>query len=392
MDFSRTGGTIPLKALPSVPVTDPLAQYQALGTEIREAINRVLDSGQYILGPEVSGFEEEFAAYLGTVEAVGVASGTDALALALTALGIGPGDEVITVSHTAVATVAAIEQSGATAVLVDVEPGHLTMDPACLSQVINARTRAIVPVHIYGRPADLNAIQTVCSKHGLALVEDASQAHGATFFGTRVGSFGDVGIFSCYPTKNLGALGDAGVIVTRDPQVAARLRRLREYGWRERNLSIETGVNSRLDELQAAILRVKLLHLDAGNARRRAVAGRYRSRLKGLPIELSPDRPGSESANHLFVVEVEERDNLRSRLRADGIDTAVHYPNPVHLQPAYIGRIRTACSMQVTEAAAGRILSLPMYPEIGDEAIDRVCSALARSVPLSLDRATTWSR
>ena len=376
---------------PMVPVTDPLAQYESLAPQIRDAIDRVLASGQYILGPEVHAFEEEFASFLGAVDAVGVASGTDALALALMALGIGRGDEVITVSHTAVATVAAIEQSGATPVLVDVEPGHLTMDPAGLPEVVTARTRAIVPVHIYGRPADLTAIQDFCSRHSLALVEDASQAHGARFDGTRVGAFGDVGVFSCYPTKNLGALGDAGIVATRDPVVAARLRRLREYGWQERNLSIEPGVNSRLDELQAAILRVKLLHLDAGNARRQALATRYRGRLGDLAIALPPDRAGSEPVHHLFVVEIDDRETLRTKLTAAGISTAVHYPHPVHLQPAYRGRVRTSGSMRVTEEAAGRVLSLPLYPEIGDDAIDRVCVALSRFIPSSIAGASTWS-
>jgi dTDP-4-amino-4,6-dideoxygalactose transaminase len=367
-----------------IPVADPGAQLIALRPEIDEAIIRVLNSGYYILGPEVEAFEREFADYIGTTHAVGVANGTDALALGLRSLGIGPGDEVITVSHTAVATVAAIEQAGATPVLVDVEPGFLTLDPALLDEVLTDRTRAVVPVHLYGQAADLTRIQSFCALHNLALVEDSSQAHGTTWGGAKLGSIGHIGVFSCYPTKNLGALGDAGIVVTNDPVVADRLRRLRQYGWQDRNLSLEPGVNSRLDELQAAILRVKLRHLDSGNAARRAIAARYTSALAGTPIRPPTTRSEVEHVFHLYVIEDSDREALRERLAQRGVGSAVHYPLAVHQQSAYNGRIRTSSSMAVTEEAVQRILSLPMFPELDSASIDRV----VRAVELSQRRRT----
>lgn len=364
-----------------IPVTNPGAQLAALRPEIDEAIIRVLNSGFYILGPEVEAFEREFADYIGTTHAVGVANGTDALALGLRALGVGPGDEVITVSHTAVATVAAIEQAGATPVLVDVEPGFLTLDPEKLDEVLTDRTRAVVPVHLYGQAADLTQIQSFCQRHGLALVEDVSQAHGATWNGARLGSIGNVGVFSCYPTKNLGALGDAGIVVTNDSAVADRLRRLRQYGWQERNLSLEPGVNSRLDEMQAAILRVKLRHLDSGNAARRVIAERYTSVLAETPIQPPTTRPEAEHVFHLYVIEAADRDDLRKSLAQRGLGSAVHYPLAVHQQTAYRDRIRTSASMAVTEEAVERILSLPMYPELSEAEIAQVVSALTNFTP-----------
>ncbi len=363
-----------------IPVTDPGAQYLVFREQIEIAIKRVLDSGYYILGPEVEAFESEFAEYIGTQFAIGVANGTDALSLALRALDIGPGDEVITVSHTAVATVAAIEQAGATPVLIDVEPGFLTLDPALLEQALTKQTRAVVPVHLYGQPADIARIQDFCNAHGLALVEDVSQAHGARYNGRRLGSFGDIAVFSCYPTKNLGALGDAGIVVTDDPALADRVRRLRQYGWVDRNFSIEQGVNSRLDEVQAAILRVKLPYLDAGNERRREIACSYSEAFRGSRIEVPLVRDNNEHVFHLYVVQVDDRDDVRDRLAAASVQTAIHYPLPIHRQPAYLDRVRIATSMSVTNRAAGQILSLPVFPELSAEKSNFVARATAMVV------------
>lgn len=363
-----------------IPVTDPFAQLDALKPEIDEAINRVLRSGYYILGPEVEAFENEFAEYIGTDYAVGVANGTDALALALRALDIGPGDEVITVSHTAVATVAAIEQAGATPVLVDVEPDFLTLNPSQLEQVLSSRTKAVVPVHLYGQAADLVRIEAFCQNHDLALVEDVSQAHGAELNGKKLGSFGDISIFSCYPTKNLGALGDAGMAVTSDEHLAERLRRLRQYGWEQRNSSIEKGVNSRLDEIQAAVLRVKLLHLDSNNEARISIATAYNKALSKFDIGLPTVRSKSHHVFHLYVAQVENREAFRNLLSDQGIDTAIHYPTPVHQQQAYRGRIRTSEKMRVTEHAARNIVSMPIYPEMTPAQVSTVCTATARAL------------
>lgn len=364
----------------TIPVADPAAQLAALRPEIDEAIRRVLNSGHYVLGPEVAAFEAEFAHYIGASHAIGVANGTDALALALRSLGIGIGDEVITVSNTAVATVAAIEQAGATPVLVDVEPEYLTLNPALLDAVLSERTRAVVPVHLYGQAADLTTIQTFCRLHNLALVEDASQAHGATLDGARLGSIGDLGVFSCYPTKNLGALGDAGIVVTSDPSLADRIRRLRQYGWQERNLSLMPGVNSRLDEVQAAILRVKLRYLDGNNELRRAHASRYGRAFAGLPIAVPSIRRGSTHVFHLYVAQVQNRDSFRAKLAGMGIQTAIHYPIPVHQQPAYEGRLRTSDDMSVTEQFARCTATLPLFPELSEADIAAVIKGVVAAL------------
>lgn len=359
-----------------IPVANPLTQRIALKAELDEAIERVLGGGFYILGPEVEAFETEFAQYIGVSHAVGVANGTDAIALALRALGLGPGDEVITVSHTAVATVAAIEMAGCTPVLVDVEPDYFTLDPTLLDEVFTDRTRAVVAVHLYGQPADLDRIIDFCTRRGVALVEDVSQAHGSRWRGRRTGSFGHVSTFSCYPTKNLGAIGDAGVVATDDRSVADRLRRMRQYGWVVRNESLEKGVNSRMDELQAAILRVKLKHLDRGNAARQALAARYTAVLAGSATVSPTVRSEAEHVFHLYVVQAENRELIREQLAIHGVGSAVHYPLPVHLQQAYRGRLHTSSSMSVCELAAQRIFSLPMFPELSAEETDKVLHAL----------------
>lgn len=350
----------------------PKAQYQAYRTEIDAAIARVLDSGSYIMGAEVSAFEDELAAYVGLGHAVGVASGTDALTLALMALDIGDGDEVITVSHTAVATAAAIRRAGAKAVLVDIETDYFTLDPACFKAAITPKTKAVIVVHLYGQAADLDAIGAIATDHGLKVVEDCAQALGATYGAASVGGIGDISCFSFFPTKNLGAIGDGGAVLTNDANVAARLRGLRQYGWRDDRISHVTGMNSRLDELQAAILRVKLCHLDTDTERRRAIAGQYDNLLADLDMDLPKLRPGSGHAYHLYAVQCRQRDDLLAHLKANGIQAGVHYPVPVHLQPAYAGQ----GPLPVTEQAASGTLSLPMYPELTAADIEEVAASV----------------
>ena len=350
--------------------------------ELLAAVARVLDGGRYILGPEVEAFEREFGDYLGGARAAGVASGTDALQLALRALGIGPGDSVLTVSHTAVATVAAIEMAGATPVLVDVDEARMTMSPQSLEATIEAlkpahQFRAVLPVHLYGQPADMASICEIARRYGLFVIEDCAQAHGASLDGTKAGTIGDIAAFSFYPTKNLGAFGDAGAIVTADAALATRARELREYGWRERYVSDTAGVNSRLDELQAALLRVLLPHLDADNARRREIASQYSRLLARGPFVLPEEAHGARHVYHQYVIRSGHRDALRAHAAERGVGTLIHYPVPVHLQPAYAGRVATdPHGLPVTERLCREILSLPMHPGLLDEEVSGVCEAM----------------
>jgi dTDP-4-amino-4,6-dideoxygalactose transaminase len=365
----------------AIPQTDPRAGYLAQQAAINAAIARVLEGGSYILGREVEAFEAAFADFLGVAYAVACANGTDAIELALRACGIGSGDAVFTVSHTAVATVAAIERAGATAVLVDVEPGTYTMAPHELSRALQmplpGRPAAVLPVHIYGQPAELSALAEIARMHGLRLIEDCAQSHGALYRGRPAGSFGDIACFSFYPTKNLGALGDGGIVVTNDHSLATALREIREYGWRDRYVSARIGINSRLDPIQAAILGVKLKTLAADNARRQAVADRYDAGLANLPLAVPVRRPEATHVFHQYVIRVAERDALRDHLRAAGIATGIHYPVPVHRQPAYNGRLACGPSgLGVTERAAPQILSLPIYPQLSDTAVDRVIAEI----------------
>jgi dTDP-4-amino-4,6-dideoxygalactose transaminase len=355
---------------------NPRAQFLSYQEEIEQAITRVVRGNRYILGPEVEALESEFAEYIGTSKAVGVANGTDAIEIALRALGIGVGDEVITVSHTAVATVAAIEAAGAVPVLVDVDPNYYTIDPSQLGDVITSRTRAVIAVHLYGQAADLDAIGQFCTDHGLALIEDVSQAHGARWRGRRLGSIGRVGCFSCYPTKNLGAIGDAGLITTNDEVLAERIKMLREYGWRNRYISERQGRNSRLDEIQATILRIKLRNLDADNDRRRERASQYNRLLVDFDLILPKTRFEAEHVFHLYVVRTRRRQELMSGLIEANIQPGIHYPMPIHCQGAYNKRIRTAATMHVTDTLANEVMSLPMYPELSTEQVEKVVSAL----------------
>jgi dTDP-4-amino-4,6-dideoxygalactose transaminase len=357
---------------------NPFAQYESHRAEIDAAIAGVLRNNRYVLGPEVEALEHEFAEYVGSAHAIGVANGTDAIELALRGLGIGAGDEVITVSHTAVATVAAIEAAGATPVLVDVEPRFYTLNPLQLDEVRTPRTRAVVAVHLYGQSADIDHIAAFCDRHSLTLLEDASQAHGARWKNKRVGSIGQVGCFSCYPTKNLGAIGDGGLVVTDDPALQRRIRMLRQYGWQQqRYVSEIPGRNSRLDEVQAAILRVKLRHLDADNGKRRKLAAEYTELLGATALVVPQVRPHAEHVFHLYVVRTSQRAQVIGKLKAHGVHPGVHYPVPVHRQVAYSGRLRTSASMEITETLAQEVLSLPLYPELSAAAVQQVVRGLA---------------
>lgn len=367
----------------TVPQANPGAAYRTLKTGIDVAVARVLQSGWYVLGQEVRSFEAEFAAWLGCTAAIGCGNGTDALALALRALGVGPGMSVVTVSHTAVATVAAIEMVGATPLLVDIEPEYYGMDPVELAAMLDhppagsPPIRAVIPVHLYGQPVALDPIIAACRRHGVPIVEDCAQAHGATIGERKVGTFTEIATFSFYPTKNLGALGDGGMVSTQDVELGASVAALRQYGWRNHYISDAVGVNSRLDELQAAILRVKLQHLDAQNARRRAIAAAYDAALRGTPLTPPARRNGVGHVFHLYVLRVPDRSSVQARLRAAGIGTGIHYPSPVHLQPAYRERIATGPSgCRASEIAAGQVLSLPIYPELSDQQVAQVCDAL----------------
>jgi len=353
-------------------------QHLELRDEIRAAVERVLDDGWFILGKQGEAFEREFADYCGAAYCVGVGSGTEAIHLALLACGVQPGDEVATVSLTAVPTASAISFAGARPVFVDVDPRTFTMDPGRLESTITSRTRAILPVHLYGQVADMEPILEVGRRHGIPVIEDACQAHGAEYKGRKAGSLGTMAAFSFYPTKNLGACGDGGAVTTNDPELADRLRLLRNYGQRKRYYHESKGFNSRLDEMQAAILRAKLRHLDEWNEIRRAKARLYSSLLKEVvcPYEAEYAR----HVYHLYVVRSRRRDDLQRFLAEQGIGTLIHYPVPVHLQDAYrdLGVPRGA--LPATERAAEEILSLPLYPELPDEMIAEVAEAVNRFV------------
>jgi dTDP-4-amino-4,6-dideoxygalactose transaminase len=358
--------------------SDPKAAYLSHKAAIDAAILRVAESGRYILGPELAAFEAEFASYVAVEHGIGVANGTDALVIALRAAGIQPGDEVITTAHTAVATVAAIELAGAKPVFADIEPDYFTLDPSSVERLLSPRTKAIVAVHLYGQATDLEALLDIARRHGVLLIEDCAQCHGATYDAKRLGSFGALACFSSYPTKNLGALGDAGIIVTNDAGLAQRCRSLREYGWNEQRESQLPGQNSRLDELQAAVLRVKLARLDHDNAQRGRLALLYDDRLAELELGLPKRRARSTHVFHLYVVRSRVRDQRLSSLRDAGIGALVHYPVPVHLQSTYKGRIRGSDHLPETERAAREVLSLPMYPELLESELESVVQALRK--------------
>lgn len=367
-----------------VPFGDLRRQNALIRPEIDQAVQRVLDSGWFILGKEVAAFEEEFAAYCGAQFCVGVASGFEALYLALVSLNIGAGDEVITVANACMYEAAAIMQTGAKPVFVDVDPNSQNMALEALESVITPRTKAILPVHLFGRLAPMQEIAKVAQQRGIPVIEDAAQAHGAWrqdgHGGLRkAGAWGDMACFSFYPSKNLGALGDGGAVVTNDEALVERLRRLRMYGWSSKYYTADAnGRNSRLDEIQAAILRVKLRHLDAGNGARRERAAWYGQALAGLPLRLPEDEEGH--IYHLYVVEVEERDRLRTALVDANIGCDVHYPTPTHLQPAYESLGYRAGDLPTTERLAQHILSLPMFPELTQDEVNQVADTIRKGL------------
>ena len=365
----------------TIPMLDLKAQYRAIKPELDAAVHEVLESGHFALGPAVVAFEQRFAAYCGVREAIGVNSGTSALHLALLAAGVGPGDEVITTPFTFVATIAAIEYAGATPVFVDVDPAYYTLDPDKLEAAITRRTRAIVPVHLYGQPADMDPILAMARVRNLAVIEDACQAHGAEYHGRRCGSMGVIGCFSFYPGKNLGACGEGGAIVTSDPELAATMRSLRAWGEDTRYVHTRRGFNYRMDGLQGAVLGVKLRHLDAWTEARRQRADVYARHLAGTAAVIPQVRAGVRHVYHQFVVRVSNRDAVRAQLTAAGVQTGIHYPIPLHLQPAYrdLGYKEGDCP--VAERIAAEVLSLPLYPELTDGQIEVVAGIIRAAAP-----------
>jgi dTDP-4-amino-4,6-dideoxygalactose transaminase len=361
----------------TIPFVDLKAQYRSLKPQMDAAIQNVLDRAAFILGPETSEFENTFAAYVGVKHAIGVSSGTDALEMALRACGIGAGDEVITVANTYIATCEAISLAGAEVWWVDCDTRTYNIDPSQIEKAITPKTKAILPVHLYGQPADMDPIMAVARKHGLRVIEDCAQSHGALYKGRKTGTFGDVACFSFYPGKNLGAYGDAGAVATIDDAVADQVRLLRNHGQRQKYIHLTVGTCHRLDNLQAAVLGVKLPHLDDWNAKRRRVAKWYDEKLKGVDGVVAPYCPSEvEAVYHLYVVQVPNRDEVQKRLAADGVETGIHYPIPLHEQPAYAHLGHKPEDFPVSHALGPRILSLPMFAEMTEEQVDRVVARL----------------
>ena len=360
----------------NVPFLDFRAHVAAVRTEIEAAVGRVLDAGWFVLGPEGEAFEKELAQALGARDCVATANGTEAIQLALEALGVGPGDEVITSPLSAAFTALAVLRAGARPVFADVDPVTLNVAPEAVDEALTPRTKALLPVHLYGHPADLDPLLETARRRGIPLVEDACQAHGAQYRERPVGALSGIGALSFYPTKNLGALGDGGAVLVDDPAVAARLRRLRNGGQTDRYRHEEAGINSRLDEMQAAILRTFLRHLPAWTERRRALAALYHRELREARVTLPVEQPWARAVYHLYVVRHPRRDALAAALRDRGIGTLVHYPIPLHLQPAFRGLGGGPGAFPVAEKAAAEVLSLPLYPELTDEQALAVASAV----------------
>jgi dTDP-4-amino-4,6-dideoxygalactose transaminase len=362
-----------------IPFVDLKAQYRSIKAEIDAAVARVLDSGQFVLGSEVAAFEEEFAAYCGARYGVAVNSGTSALHLALIAAGVGTGDEVITVPFTFVATVAAICYTAARPVFVDIDSESYTIDVSRIEGVITERTKAILPVHLYGQPADLDPILAIARRKRLVVVEDAAQAHGAEYKGQRVGGIGDLGCFSFYPGKNLGAYGEGGMVVTNQAEYARTIRVLRDWGQERKYHHVLKGYNYRMEALQGAILRVKLCHLEAWTEARRAHAARYDELLAGSGVLTPRAMPYARHVYHVYGIRVREREALQQALQEDGIQTGIHYPTPVHLLPAYADLGYQEGDFPVAERVAAEELSLPMYAELSTDAVNAVCTTILRA-------------
>src|SRR5580698_1652320 len=363
-----------------VPYLDLKAQYQSIKPEIDAAIARVLESCQFVLGPEVTSFEQEFATYCGAAECIALNSGTSALHLALLAAGVGPGDEVITVPFTFVASVSAVTYAGARPVLVDIDPRSFTMDPAAIEAAITPRTKAILPVHLYGQSADMDPIMEVARRHGLVVIEDAAQAHGAKYKGRPVGSIGDIACFSFYPGKNLGAYGEGGAVTTSNAEYANTIRMLRDWGQDRKYHHLLRGFNYRMEGFQGAILRVKLRHLDRWTEARRAVVRQYDELLSDSVVETPAEMPWARHVYHVYTLRVEDRDGLHAALQADGIQTGIHYPVPAHLQPAYADLGYGRGAFPRSEKASEQVLSLPLYPELSPQAVIEVAGAVRKAV------------
>jgi dTDP-4-amino-4,6-dideoxygalactose transaminase len=362
-----------------IPFLDLKAQYRQIKPEVDAAVARVIDSAQFVLGPEVTAFEERFASYCQVRHCLAVNSGTSALHLALLAAGIAPGDEVITVSMTFVATTAAILYSGATPVFVDVDPRSWTIDPGLIETAITPRTKAIVPVHLHGRMADMDSIMEIARRHNLIVIEDAAQAHGAEYKGKRAGSIGDIGCFSFYPGKNLGAYGEGGAVVCNDPTFARRISLLRDWGQETKYNHVLPGYNYRMDGIQGAILNVKLDYIESWTEARRSIASTYDGLLMGGQYQRPAPSPDSRHVFHVYAIAVDQRDDVQRALQAAGIGTGIHYPIPVHLQKAYAGLGRQPNDLPVTESLAKRFLSLPMYAELQPEHVSAVAHALKKA-------------
>ncbi len=364
-----------------IPLVDLAAQYQTIKPEIDEAIHRVVNRTTFILGEEVSSFEMEFAMFCKSEHCVGVASGSAALHLALLACGVSPGDEVITTPFTFAATAEAIVHCGAKPVFVDVRETDSNLDPGGIEDAITPKTRAIVPVHLYGKPAEMSSIVEVAMRHGIKVVEDAAQAHGARYKGKPCGTTSDAACYSFYPSKNLGAFGDAGAVTTNDPGIAKKVQMLRDHGRQGKYLHSETGFGERLDALQAAVLRVKLRHLEAWNGKRRLHAGLYRRQLSKTSLILPEETPDATAVYHLYVVRSQHRDALQQALERREVATGIHYPIPLHLQPAFADLGYRRGDFPVAERAAERVLSLPMYPELENSELETVAETVVESVP-----------
>lgn len=361
-----------------IQLVDLKAQYDTISDDINKAIQSIIDNSAFVGGNAVQEFEKDFAAYCDVKACVGVGNGTDALYLTLRALGIGPGDEVITVPYTFIATTEAITMTGARAVFVDIKEDTMLMNPALLEAAITPRTRAIIPVHLYGQPCEMDSIMEIAQRHGLKVIEDAAQAHGARWRGRRVGSMGDAACFSFYPGKNLGAFGDAGAVVSNDEDLIERVRMLANHGRLEKYTHKMEGVNSRLDGLQAAILRVKLRHLDEWNEKRRRHADFYLDGLSDHEIRLPVTHPDASHVWHLFVLRVPDREAFQRRLKSEGIATGIHYPIPLHLQPAYEGANISRETLPISEKVAAEVVSLPMYPELSPEQLETILDVVTR--------------
>lgn len=362
-----------------IPLMDMVAQYRSIQGEIDQAIRQVLEAGQFILGPNVAALEQEIAAFVGVKRGVGVASGTDALVLALRALEIGPGDEVIVPSYTFFATAGAVLQVGATPVCVDIEPAHYSMDVSLIAERITPHTRAIIPVHLYGHPANTTAVMEIARERGLKVIEDNAQALGAEHGGSKTGSVGDVACLSFFPSKNLGGCGDGGMVVTSDDELADRVRMLRTHGWRKKYFPEMVGYNSRLDELQAAILRVKLRYLDRWNERRRFLAKQYQAQFVGTGIRTPVEAADARHVYHVYVIEVDNREQVQRRLKEHGIPTAIYYPQPLHLTKP-LAHSYSPGEFPVSESASERTLSIPFFPEMSEEQLEVVASRVKDAV------------